>query len=70
MLLLLFVMDMRLKTNAVLQIVGPSGSGKTHFVCRLFTTPEIFLEKIHNIFWFMGTQEGEAGETLKCMSHI
>lgn len=64
------VMDIRLKTDCVLQVVGPSGSGKTHFVCNLLSRPEIFQEKIKNVYWLQGTDEGEAGETAKCMRKL
>jgi hypothetical protein len=63
-------MDIRLKTNAILQVVGPSGSGKTYFVCRLLSTPHIFKDSINNIYWLMGTSEGESGDTMKCMNHL
>jgi hypothetical protein len=52
-------MDMRIKTDAVLQVVGPSGSGKTHFVCRLLNIPDIFAKPINNIYWLTGSQEDE-----------
>ena len=61
-------MDLRLLNGAVFQIVGPSGSGKTHFVVNLLnssTRSSIFKEPIRNIYWLMGTDEGEAGDTLK-----
>ena len=61
-------MDLRLLSGAVFQIVGPSGSGKTHFVVNLLnssTRSSIFKEPIRNIYWLMGTDEGEAGDTLK-----
>ena len=63
-------MDLRLKTNSVLQVVGPSGSGKTQFVCNLLSRPELFQERINKIYWLQGTDEGETGETSKCMRRI
>ena len=63
-------MDLRLQTNAVLQIVGPSGSGKTHFVCRLLARQDMFREKIGTIYWLQGTVEGEEGDTEKCMEKL
>lgn len=63
-------MDMRLKTDAVLQVVGPSGSGKTHFVCQLLSTPGLFKNTIKNIYWIRGIEEGESGATAKCMRKL
>ena len=62
------IMDMRIKTDAVLQVVGPSGSGKTRFVCRLLNIPDIFAKPINNIYWLMGSQEGESSEIMKLMN--
>ena len=58
-------MDVRLSNGAVFQVVGPSGSGKTHFVVNLLSSKQIFKEPIRNIYWLMGTDEGESGDTLK-----
>lgn len=63
-------MDIRLKSGAVLQVVGPSGSGKTHFVCKLLSNPHIFQDNINNIYWLQGTEEGESGDTEKCMKAL
>ena len=56
-------MDLRLVNGAVFQVVGPSGSGKTHFVINLLSTQNVFKEKTRQIYWLMGTNEGESGDT-------
>ena len=67
-------MDLRLVNGAVFQIVGPSGSGKTHFVTNLLSpTANIFKEPIKQIYWLMGTSDGESGDTqkhLKSLKHL
>ena len=57
-------MDLRLVNGAVFQVVGPSGSGKTHFVVNLLSRGN-FKEPTRQIYWLMGTDEGESGDTLK-----
>ena len=57
---------MRLKNDAVFQVVGPSGSGKTIFVAQLLAkSKHKFQHEIKHIYWLMGTNEGEKGETKK-----
>ena len=51
-------MDLRLKNDAVFQVVGPSGSGKTLFVTNLLQNP-VFIKSIKRIYWLMGVKEGE-----------
>lgn len=64
-------MDLRLTNGAVFQIVGPSGSGKTHFVTQLLThANSIFHHPIKNIYWLMGTDDGEIGLTKKQLSKL
>ena len=63
--LLEYNMDLRLLNGAVFQVVGPSGSGKTHFVVNLLSSTRIFKEPPRQIYWLMGTVEGESGDTLK-----
>ena len=57
-------MDLRLVNGAVFQVVGPSGSGKTHFVINLLSQ-NVFKEPTRHIYWLMGTNEGESGDTQK-----
>ena len=57
-------MDLRLINGAVFQIVGPSGSGKTHFVINLLSQ-NVFKEQTRQIYWLMGINEGESGDTQK-----
>ena len=67
------IMNAQIKTDRVIQIVGPSGSGKTMFVCQLFSNPDIFESKIHNIYWLQGAEDGESGHTqdiIKQLSHV
>lgn len=63
-------MDLRLKTDCVLQVVGPSGSGKTFFVCKLLSTPEVFQNKLNQIYWMVGSEDGESGQTKTVMKMI
>ena len=49
-------MDIRLRNNAVIQVVGPSGSGKTFFVTQLLQS-NMFKEKIGTIYWHHGADE-------------
>lgn len=64
-------MDLRLKNDAVFQIVGPSGSGKTLFVTQLLnTSKDYFKRRIKNIYWLQGTSTGEKGETLQSLKHL
>ncbi len=63
-------MDIRLHTDRVLQVVGPSGSGKTLFVCKLLNTPDIFRNKIKTIYWLLGTEDGEHGQTRAIMKML
>lgn len=64
-------MDLRLLNGAVFQVVGPSGCGKSHFVCRLLQNSELTFQKpIRNIFWLMGSEEGELGDTQKEMKAL
>lgn len=63
-------MDIRLYTNRVLQVVGPSGSGKTLFVCKLLNTPDMFHNRINKIYWLLGTEEGEHGQTRAIMKKL
>ena len=58
-------MDLRLVNGAVFQVVGPSGSGKTHFVVNLLSHNGLFKEPTRQIYWLMGTDEGESGDTQK-----
>ena len=64
-------MDLRLENGSVMQVVGPSGSGKTHFVCSLLRDSHLkFKRAIKKIYWLMGSDEGEAGETAKEMKKL
>lgn len=64
-------MDLRLKNDAVFQIVGPSGSGKTLFVSKLLTASNnFFVRRIRDIYWLLGTSSGEKGETSKALSGL
>lgn len=57
-------MDMRLKNDAVFQVVGPSGCGKTMFVTQLLeNSRQVFLKPVKHIYWLMGTSDGESGAT-------
>jgi len=63
-------MDVRLKNNAVFQIVGPSGCGKTLFTVKLLSTHGIFQSVIRHIYWLLGISSengGEHGETAKML---
>ena len=58
-------MDVRLDNAAVFQVVGPSGSGKTHFVVTLLSQNNVFKQTTKKIYWLMGVDEGESGDTQK-----
>ena len=67
------MMDLRLANGAVFQVVGPSGSGKTHFVINLLSAENVFKEPTRQIYWLMGIDEGESGETqqqFKTLKHV
>ena len=64
------LMDLRLQNNTVFQIVGPSGCGKTMFVTQLLTTDGIFQQPIKHIYWLMGVDDGESGDTAKQLKHL
>jgi hypothetical protein len=62
-------MDLRLKNDAVFQIVGPSGSGKTLFVTNLLKNGgnKYFVKRIKKIYWLTGSggggqHDGDGGE--------
>lgn len=64
-------MDLRLKNDAVFQIVGPSGSGKTLFVTNLLRNAQsMFKEPINKVYWLMGVDEGEHDVTAQSLSCI
>lgn len=64
-------MDLRLKNNAVFQIVGPSGSGKTLFVSQLLRPDKNFFErKVQNIYWLQGIESGEKGDTMQSLKDL
>lgn len=67
-------MDMRLKNEAVFQIVGPSGCGKTLFVTQLLINAKsMFVKPIGKIYWLMGVEEGEQDMTekyIKCIPNL
>lgn len=64
-------MDLRLKNDAVFQVVGPSGSGKTLFVTKLLSNANsMFLNKIKKIYWLRGVEEGEKGDTANAFSSL
>ena len=63
------MMDLRFKNNTIFQIVGPSGCGKTLFTVQLLSS-NCFRNKIKNIYWLMGTKDGERGLTSKSMKHL
>ena len=57
-------MDIRLKNDAVFQVVGPTGCGKTLFVTQLLSNSEqYFINKVKHIYWLMGVVKGEKGQT-------
>lgn len=61
-------MDLRLKNDAVFQVVGPSGCGKTLFVTQLLAPDkDYFVQKIQKIYWLQGITSGEKGETNKAL---
>lgn len=64
-------MDLRLKNDAVFQIVGPSGSGKTLFVTQLLhNAKSIFKKNVGRIYWLMGVEEGEHDLTAQHLSRL
>jgi hypothetical protein len=65
-------MDLRLKNDAVFQIVGPSGSGKSMFVVHLLKHgKKYFSNNIKTIYWLMGSgEDGEVGETAKHLNQL
>lgn len=64
-------MDLRLKNDAVFQVVGPSGSGKTMFVTQLLQHgSSIFNKNIGHIYWLMGIEEGERDLTARNLSRL
>lgn len=65
----IYSMDLRLKNDAIFQVVGPSGCGKTLFVTRLLAN-SCFVNKIRNIYWLMGQNEGEHGATKQQLSSL
>ena len=61
-------MDLRLKNDAVFQVVDPSGCGKTLFVTQLLAPDkDYFVRKIQKIYWLQGITSGEKGETNKAL---
>ena len=59
-------MDLRLCNGSVMQVVGPSGSGKTFFVINLLQNSDgLFKEPTKQIYWLLGANDGEIGETQK-----
>ena len=57
-------MDLRMRNDAVYQIVGPSGCGKSMFVTQLLkNSQKYFQNKIAAVYWLLGAEEGEVGET-------
>jgi len=66
-------MDLRLKNNAVIQVVGPSGSGKTLFVSQLLSqNRDYFVRKVKNIYWLQGAsgEDGERGMTRESVNKL
>lgn len=64
-------MDLRLKNDAVFQVVGPSGSGKTLFVTQLLQqASSIFLKQVNGIYWLMGVEEGESDLTAHHLNNL
>lgn len=61
-------MDLRLKNDAVIQIVGPSGCGKTLFVSKLLGIP-CFKKPIKHIYWMHGVSK-EHGSTAQYLSKL
>ena len=60
-----------LSNAATFQVVGPSGSGKTYFTCQLMQNAEYLFENVINrIFWLMGSEDGESGETAQILKEI
>ena len=62
-------MDVRLRNDAVYQIVGPSGCGKTMFVTQLLAS-NFFINKPKKIYWLMGQDDGEHGLTDKNLKRL
>ena len=64
-------MDLRFENASVIQVVGPSGCGKTLFVCSLLKDSTLYFRSgIRNIYWLMGSEEGETGETEKQLKSL
>ena len=64
-------MDLRLKNDAVFQIVGPSGCGKTLFVTQLLQNANaLFTKPIGRIYWLMGVEEGEHDMTASHLNRL
>lgn len=65
-------MDLRLKNDAVFQVVGPSGCGKTLFVIQLLkNSKKYFYNEIKTIYWLMGSgEDGEVGETAQRLKYL
>ena len=62
-------MDVRLRNDAVYQVVGPSGCGKTMFVIQLLASNS-FIKKPKKIYWLMGQSDGERGLTERNMKSL
>lgn len=62
--------DLGLENGSVIQVVGPSGSGKTYFTCQLLLNRKSFKTPIKNIYWHIGTSDGEAGATLHSLKQL
>ena len=64
-------MDLRLDNGSVIQVVGPSGCGKTHWVCTLLQHSKLHFQRpVGRIYWLMGSDEGEKGETQKVLQTL
>ena len=64
-------MSVLLLNAATFQIVGPSGCGKTFFTTQLLKySSKLFERPITKIFWLMGSEDGEHGETRLNLTRI
>lgn len=64
-------MSVTLKNAATFQIVGPSGCGKTYFTLLLIKfSDQLFENPMRKVFWLMGSEDGEHGETSNLMENI